>query len=976
MAKVLVNRAKMTTNTTGTGTITLGSTVSGFQSFSDAGVTNGDVVRYVIEDGDYWELGLGTYTASGTTLARNVVESSNSNQALNLSGSAFIFVTAGASDYVQADGDVMTGDLTVTNIITSGNVDGRDVSVDGAKLDGIEAGATADQTKSDIDGLNINADTLDGQHGAYYTGYVDTAIANLSDSAPATLDTLNELASALGDDANFSTTITNSIATKLALAGGTMTGDLNVPNIITSGNVDGRDLSVDGSKLDGIETGATADQTASQIKTAYESNNDTNEFSDAEQTKLANIESNATADQTSSEIRSLVNSANDSNVFTDADHSKLNAIEASATADQTGAEIKALYEAEVNAFTDTLKSKLDGIETNATADQTGAQIKALYQAEVNAFTDTLKSKLDSIEPSATADQTASEIRTLVESATDSNVFTDADHTKLNSIEASADITDTTNVVASLTAGTNIAIASNGTISSTDTNTTYSIQDGELSQNNFTNADHSKLDGIEASADVTDTANVVGALTAGNNVSIASNGTISSTDTNTTYSVQDGELSENNFTDADHSKLNAIEAGATADQTATEIRALVESASDSNVFTDADHSKLNGIEASAKDDQTITAGSGLSGGGTGNVTLSHSDTSSQASVNGSGRTYIQDITLDTYGHVTALATATETVTDTTYSIQDGELSQNNFTNADHSKLNAIEANADVTDTTNVVSALTAGSNISIASNGTISSTDTNTTYSIQDGELSQNNFTDADHTKLNGIETNATADQTKSDIEGLGIDVPATNLTGTIPAARLSTATTQSESDDSTKIATTAYVTDKITTLIGGAPSTLNDLNELAAAINDDANYNTTLTTALATKLPLAGGTMTGDVLYGDNVKAKFGAGSDLQIYHDPANGSLIKDNGDGRLLLDSENGTGISLTSGGIAKSMISATKDSDVKLYHNGSEKLATTSTGASVTGSLAVSDASTTRTNLDVDQAGTALAFAIALG
>lgn len=976
MAKVLVNRAKMTTNTTGTGTITLGSTVSGFQSFSDAGVTNGDVVRYVIEDGDYWELGLGTYTASGTTLARNVVESSNSNQALNLSGSAFIFVTAGASDYVQADGDVMTGDLTVTNIITSGNVDGRDVSVDGAKLDGIEAGATADQTKSDIDGLNINADTLDGQHGAYYTGYVDTAIANLSDSAPATLDTLNELASALGDDANFSTTITNSIATKLALAGGTMTGDLNVPNIITSGNVDGRDLSVDGSKLDGIETGATADQTASQIKTAYESNNDTNEFSDAEQTKLANIESNATADQTSSEIRSLVNSANDSNVFTDADHSKLNAIEASATADQTGAEIKALYEAEVNAFTDTLKSKLDGIETNATADQTGAQIKALYQAEVNAFTDTLKSKLDSIEPSATADQTASEIRTLVESATDSNVFTDADHTKLNSIEASADITDTTNVVASLTAGTNIAIASNGTISSTDTNTTYSIQDGELSQNNFTNADHSKLDGIEASADVTDTANVVGALTAGNNVSIASNGTISSTDTNTTYSVQDGELSENNFTDADHSKLNAIEAGATADQTATEIRALVESASDSNVFTDADHSKLNGIEASAKDDQTITAGSGLSGGGTGNVTLSHSDTSSQASVNGSGRTYIQDITLDTYGHVTGLATATETVTDTTYSIQDGELSQNNFTNADHSKLNAIEANADVTDTTNVVSALTAGSNISIASNGTISSTDTNTTYSIQDGELSQNNFTDADHTKLNGIETNATADQTKSDIEGLGIDVPATNLTGTIPAARLSTATTQSESDDSTKIATTAYVTDKITTLIGGAPSTLNDLNELAAAINDDANYNTTLTTALATKLPLAGGTMTGDVLYGDNVKAKFGAGSDLQIYHDPANGSLIKDNGDGRLLLDSENGTGISLTSGGIAKSMISATKDSDVKLYHNGSEKLATTSTGASVTGSLAVSDASTTRTNLDVDQAGTALAFAIALG
>ena len=60
---------------------------------------------------------------------------------------------------------------------------------------------------------------------------------------------------------------------------------------------------------------------------------------------------------------------------------------------------------------------------------------------------------------------------------------------------------------------------------------------------------------------------------------------------------------NKFTDADHSKLNAIEASATADQTATQIKAAVEAASDSNTFTDADHSKLNAIEASATADQT-------------------------------------------------------------------------------------------------------------------------------------------------------------------------------------------------------------------------------------------------------------------------------------------------------------------------------------------------------------------------------------
>ena len=56
--------------------------------------------------------------------------------------------------------------------------------------------------------------------------FVSTAISNLVDSAPSTLDTLNELAAALGDDANFSTTVTNSIATKLPLSGGTMSGDI------------------------------------------------------------------------------------------------------------------------------------------------------------------------------------------------------------------------------------------------------------------------------------------------------------------------------------------------------------------------------------------------------------------------------------------------------------------------------------------------------------------------------------------------------------------------------------------------------------------------------------------------------------------------------------------------------------------------------------------------------------------------------
>lgn len=90
----LVNRAKMSTSTTGTGTITLGSAETGYQSFADAGITDGDVVSYVIEDGDNFEIGRGIYTASGTTLTRGSLESNNSGSAITLSGDAKVFVSA------------------------------------------------------------------------------------------------------------------------------------------------------------------------------------------------------------------------------------------------------------------------------------------------------------------------------------------------------------------------------------------------------------------------------------------------------------------------------------------------------------------------------------------------------------------------------------------------------------------------------------------------------------------------------------------------------------------------------------------------------------------------------------------------------------------------------------------------------------------------------------------------------------------
>jgi hypothetical protein len=112
----LVNRAKMTTATTGTGTITLGSAESGYQSFAAAGVVDGDVVRYVIEDGTDWEIGTGTYTSSGTTLTRVVSESSSAGAAINLTGSAVVYVSAVAADFASGGG----GSIDIQEFTTPG----------------------------------------------------------------------------------------------------------------------------------------------------------------------------------------------------------------------------------------------------------------------------------------------------------------------------------------------------------------------------------------------------------------------------------------------------------------------------------------------------------------------------------------------------------------------------------------------------------------------------------------------------------------------------------------------------------------------------------------------------------------------------------------------------------------------------------------------------------------------------------------
>ena len=167
-------------------------------------------------------------TITNDQLAGSIANSKLSNSSVSFGG---VSVTLGASDATPA-----------FNLSDATNIPAGQLT--GTIADGIQA---------------VTQSASDNSTKVATTAYTDTAIANLVDSSPGALNTLNELAAAINDDASFSTTITNSIATKLPLAGGEMTGNITFSSTQT---VDGRDLSVDGAKLDNIEASADVTDTA------------------------------------------------------------------------------------------------------------------------------------------------------------------------------------------------------------------------------------------------------------------------------------------------------------------------------------------------------------------------------------------------------------------------------------------------------------------------------------------------------------------------------------------------------------------------------------------------------------------------------------------------------------------------------------------------------------------------------------------
>jgi len=371
-------------------------------------------------------------------------------------------------------------------------------------------------------------------------------------------------------------------------------------------------------------------------------------------------------------------------------------------------------------------------------------------------------------------------------------FADGDKTKLDGIEASADVTDTANVTAA-----GALMDSELTDLAGVKAVTISTLQPKPSEGAFANGDKTKLDGIEASADVTDTANVTAAGAVMDSEVTDLDGIKSLTVPNdTTISTFGASLVDDANEAAGRTTLglgtsDTVEFGIVSASTDLYFEGnLIGSSTSTGSFgrleVNASTIKIGNQEIGQTEAATLNSTSGTN---TGDVTLAGSY--DYLSISG------QEITL---GQVDAAADISNL---TTSNVSEG--SNEYFTDA-----RAQSALSSHTDSTSNPHSVTA----------------------TQVGLGNVDNTSDANKPV-------STATQTALDLKA---NLASPDLTGN------PTAPTQTGTDDSTKIATTAFVQDRIDTIIGTAGSTLDTLGELSASLSDDEDALTALTTTVGGKL--------------------------------------------------------------------------------------------------------------------------------
>jgi hypothetical protein len=176
MALIVKDRVRETSTTTGTGTITLAGAFSGFRSFADIG--NGNTTYYCISGGSQFEVGIGTYTASGTTLSRDTVLSNSLGTTALIdfsAGSKDVFVTYPSSIYVgTTDTQTLTNKRITPRVVTTASSATPTINTDNTDQFGLTAQAV------DITSFttNLSGTPTDGQKlWIYIVGTAARAIA-------------------------------------------------------------------------------------------------------------------------------------------------------------------------------------------------------------------------------------------------------------------------------------------------------------------------------------------------------------------------------------------------------------------------------------------------------------------------------------------------------------------------------------------------------------------------------------------------------------------------------------------------------------------------------------------------------------------------------------------------------------------------------------------------------------------------------
>ena len=809
MAK-LANRAKMGTSTTGTGTITLGTAKAGFLSFADAGISDGDVVRYVIEDGDAFEIGTGTYTASGTTLSRTVSESSNSDAAIDLSGNdeVSIFIAATKDDFVNAnEGGTFSGDVTFTGDLTG------DLTGTADKADQVYVQATATDAEHKI--LSYRGTASNNYRDVYYdpevtynpiTATVRAGGFTIKDEGSLKIES---------NDESFATSLHATVPTAdrdiyLQDADGTLAFDDEATQ-----SAKGLMSSADKTKLDGIEASATADQTGAEIKTAYEAEDDTNAFTDALKTKLDGIETSA--DVTDTANVTAAGAVMDSELTDEAAVKAINQ-GLTTTSDVTFNDVAVSGNLTVSGTTTTVNTETINLADNQivlNSNFTGSTPTEDGGIEIN--------RGDLANKTLVWDETNN--RWTVGSETFVAGYFSGDGSNLTNVAAStvnvsesSDDNNDYNVLFGDTDGVgNVQMAP----TQDNDGLTFNPYTNTLTVQRFAAADeiHHKSDEDTKISFGTNTITLTGG-----NVDLFK--AIKGTTSNALqalvpmYYSKDSYLVFEGATNDDH-ELTIQVVDPTADRTITFPDATGTVALTDDLYTDSDvDTHLN--------TSTATTGQYLSWDGSdydwAAVPEGYADGDVDTHLNTSTATSNQVLSWDgtDYAWVDDSDTTYSNATTTT----DGLMSS-----TDKTKLDGVEESADVTDTDNVVAALTAGTNVTIAADGTISSTDTNTTYSnattSTDGLMSS-----SDKTKLNGIEESADVTDTNNVVAAL---TAGTNVTiaadGTISST--DTNTTYSNATTTTDGLMSSTDKEKLDGIEESADVT--DTNNVVAALTAGTN---------------------------------------------------------------------------------------------------------------------------------------------